>query len=121
MAEMIYSLRLENLNVRAMLDIKRDRVSSLRLHMSLSQEEFRQIRRDRDDARGRLRRLESIIGLAFCFKGTEGVVGLIRWSEKMEIVFTSATVGEISSEVMQLYLLDSALPLVELSHENHRH
>ncbi|GJS07202.1 reverse transcriptase domain-containing protein [Tanacetum coccineum] len=56
MAEMIYSLRLENLKVRAMLDIKRDRVSSLRLHMSLSQEEFRQIRRDRDDARGRLRR-----------------------------------------------------------------
>ncbi|GKB10472.1 retrotransposon protein, putative, ty1-copia subclass, partial [Tanacetum coccineum] len=30
--------------------------SCLRLHMSLSQEEFRQIRRDRDDARGRLRR-----------------------------------------------------------------
>ncbi|GJT92680.1 putative reverse transcriptase domain-containing protein [Tanacetum coccineum] len=45
--------------VRAMLDIERDRVSSLRLHMSLSQEEFRQIRRDHDDARGRLRRLES--------------------------------------------------------------
>ncbi|GJX37485.1 hypothetical protein Tco_0250788 [Tanacetum coccineum] len=56
MAEMIYSLRLENLKVRAMLDIERDRVSSLRLHMSLSQEEFRQIRRDRDDARGRFRR-----------------------------------------------------------------
>ncbi|GKF82860.1 hypothetical protein Tco_0244516 [Tanacetum coccineum] len=47
---MIYSLRLENLKVRAMLDIERDRVSSLRLHMSLSLEEFRQIRRDRDDA-----------------------------------------------------------------------
>ncbi|GJW00516.1 hypothetical protein Tco_1555767 [Tanacetum coccineum] len=39
--------RLENLKVRAMLDIERDRVSSLRLHMSFSQEEFRQIRRDR--------------------------------------------------------------------------
>ncbi|GJX68235.1 hypothetical protein Tco_0303962 [Tanacetum coccineum] len=38
MAEMIYSLRLENLKVRAMLDIERDRVSNLRLHMSLSQE-----------------------------------------------------------------------------------
>ncbi|GJR70018.1 hypothetical protein Tco_0016083 [Tanacetum coccineum] len=50
MAEMIYSLRLENLKVRTMLDIKRDRMSSLRLHMSLSQEEFRQIHRDRDDA-----------------------------------------------------------------------
>ncbi|GJW82724.1 hypothetical protein Tco_0155869 [Tanacetum coccineum] len=56
MVEMIYSLRLENLKVRAMLDIERDRMSSLRLHMSLSQEEFRQIRSDRDDARGRLRR-----------------------------------------------------------------
>ncbi|GKG33695.1 hypothetical protein Tco_0433854, partial [Tanacetum coccineum] len=28
------------LEVRAMLDIERDRVNSLRLHMSLSQEEF---------------------------------------------------------------------------------
>ncbi|GJX13449.1 hypothetical protein Tco_0205207 [Tanacetum coccineum] len=52
----IDSLRLENLKVRAMLDIERDRVNSLRLHMSLSQAEFRQVRRDRDDTRGRLRR-----------------------------------------------------------------
>ncbi|GJR35926.1 hypothetical protein Tco_1211610, partial [Tanacetum coccineum] len=52
----IVSLRLENLKVRAMLDIERDRVNSLRLHMSLSQEEFCQVRRDRDDTRGRLRR-----------------------------------------------------------------
>ncbi|GJR02006.1 hypothetical protein Tco_0524990 [Tanacetum coccineum] len=49
MAERIYSLRLENLKVRAMLDIERDRVNSLRLYMSLSQEEFCQICRDRDD------------------------------------------------------------------------
>ncbi|GJZ44317.1 hypothetical protein Tco_0591572 [Tanacetum coccineum] len=68
MAEAIYSLRLENLKIRAMLDIERDRVSSLRLHMSLSQEEFRQIRRDRDDARGRLRRLESYLGRRFGFR-----------------------------------------------------
>ncbi|GJY68374.1 hypothetical protein Tco_0471356, partial [Tanacetum coccineum] len=68
MAEMIYSLRLENLKVRAMLDIDRDRVSSLRLHMSLSQEEFHQIRRDRDDARGRLRRLESYLERHFGFR-----------------------------------------------------
>ncbi|GKF98534.1 hypothetical protein Tco_0297317, partial [Tanacetum coccineum] len=59
---------LENLKVRAMLDIERDRVSSLRLHMSLSQEEFRQIRRDRDDARGRLRRLELYLGRHFGFR-----------------------------------------------------
>ncbi|GKE62218.1 hypothetical protein Tco_1512585, partial [Tanacetum coccineum] len=68
MAEMIYSLRLENLKVRAMLDIERDRVSNLRLYMSLSQEEFRQIRSDRDDARGRLRRLESYLGRRFGFR-----------------------------------------------------
>ncbi|GJS73853.1 hypothetical protein Tco_0706694 [Tanacetum coccineum] len=56
MAERIYSLRLENLKVRAMLDIERDRMNNLRLHMSLLHEEFCQIRRDRDDARGKLRR-----------------------------------------------------------------
>ncbi|GKB17744.1 hypothetical protein Tco_0851667 [Tanacetum coccineum] len=61
MIERIDSLRLENLKVRAMLDIERDRVNSLRLHMSLSQEEFHQVRRDRDDTRGRLRRLESYV------------------------------------------------------------
>ncbi|GKE45016.1 hypothetical protein Tco_1472300 [Tanacetum coccineum] len=68
MAEMIYSLRLENLKVHAMLDIERDRMSSLRLHMSLSQEEFRQIRKDHDDARGRLKRLESYLGRHFGFR-----------------------------------------------------
>ncbi|GKA19471.1 hypothetical protein Tco_0699386 [Tanacetum coccineum] len=41
MIERIDSLRLENLKVHAMLDIERHRVNSLRLHMSLSQEEFR--------------------------------------------------------------------------------
>ncbi|GJS20539.1 putative reverse transcriptase domain-containing protein [Tanacetum coccineum] len=48
--------QLENFKVRAMLDIERDRVNSLRLHMSLSQEEFHQVRRDCDDTQGRLRR-----------------------------------------------------------------
>ncbi|GJU57620.1 hypothetical protein Tco_1235386 [Tanacetum coccineum] len=61
MIERIDNLRLENLKVRAMLDIKRDRVNSLRLHMSLSQEEFCQVRMDHDDTRGRLRRLESYV------------------------------------------------------------
>ncbi|GKD01985.1 hypothetical protein Tco_1172259 [Tanacetum coccineum] len=59
MIERIDSLRSKNLKVRAMSVIERDRVNSLRLHMSLSQEEFRQVRRDHDDTRGRLRRLES--------------------------------------------------------------
>ncbi|GKF43106.1 hypothetical protein Tco_0129658 [Tanacetum coccineum] len=41
--------------------IERDWVDSLRHHTTLSQEEFRQIRRDRDDARRRFRRLESLV------------------------------------------------------------
>ncbi|GKG12004.1 hypothetical protein Tco_0346241, partial [Tanacetum coccineum] len=40
MIERIDSLRLENLKVHDMLDIKRDRMNSLRLYMSLSQEDF---------------------------------------------------------------------------------
>nr|GEX20602.1 hypothetical protein [Tanacetum cinerariifolium] len=51
----------ENLRVRDLLCIARDRVDSLRHHMTLSQEEFLQICRDRDDARRRLRRLESLV------------------------------------------------------------
>nr|GEY70214.1 hypothetical protein [Tanacetum cinerariifolium] len=47
MAESIRSLRSENLKVRALLCIERDRVDSLRLYMSCSQAEFRQIRDDR--------------------------------------------------------------------------
>ncbi|GJY04420.1 putative reverse transcriptase domain-containing protein [Tanacetum coccineum] len=87
--------------------------------MALSQEEFRQVRRDRDDTRRRLRRLESwkcengnggngnpnennrdvrpvarectyqdfMKCQSLNFKETKGVVGLIRWFEKMETVF----------------------------------
>nr|GEW80122.1 putative reverse transcriptase domain-containing protein [Tanacetum cinerariifolium] len=51
MTERIESLRLENLKVRAMLSIERDRIDSIRWHMALSQEEFRQIREDRDEVR----------------------------------------------------------------------
>ncbi|GKE28859.1 putative reverse transcriptase domain-containing protein, partial [Tanacetum coccineum] len=61
MAERIYRLRLDNLKVRAMLDIERDHVNNLRLHMSLSHEEFCQIVRDRNDTRGRLRRLSHML------------------------------------------------------------
>ncbi|GKD39740.1 hypothetical protein Tco_1259947, partial [Tanacetum coccineum] len=52
------SLKWENLKVRALLSIERDRADSLRWHMELSQEEFCQVRKDRDDTRRRLRRLE---------------------------------------------------------------
>ncbi|GKB26101.1 reverse transcriptase domain-containing protein, partial [Tanacetum coccineum] len=155
LVERIGSLRLEYLKVRAMLSIERDRIDSICWHMTLSQEEFHQVRRDRDDTRRRRRRLESTITITrsgmtpeaieelvnrrveealaaheathgkngngengnggnrnpnengrgdrpvsrectyqdfmkcqpLNFKGTEGVVGLIRWFEKMETVF----------------------------------
>ncbi|GKB53175.1 reverse transcriptase domain-containing protein [Tanacetum coccineum] len=59
LVERIGSLRLEYLKVRAMLSIEIDRIDSIHRHMALSQEEFRQVCRDRDDTRRRLRRLES--------------------------------------------------------------
>nr|GEY11870.1 retrotransposon protein, putative, Ty3-gypsy subclass [Tanacetum cinerariifolium] len=55
------SLERENLKFRALLSIERDRVDNLRRHMALSQEEFCYVRRDRDDTRRRLRRLESFV------------------------------------------------------------
>ncbi|GKC51659.1 hypothetical protein Tco_1074404 [Tanacetum coccineum] len=61
LVERIGSLRLEYLKVRAMLSIERDRIDSLRWHMTLSQEEFRQVCRDRDDTRRRLKKLESYV------------------------------------------------------------
>ncbi|GJY91871.1 putative reverse transcriptase domain-containing protein [Tanacetum coccineum] len=50
-----FSLRQRGITVR------RDRVDSLHRHMALSQEEFCQVRRDRDDTRRRLGRLESLV------------------------------------------------------------
>nr|GEX89068.1 reverse transcriptase domain-containing protein [Tanacetum cinerariifolium] len=61
LTDRIRRLGLENLRVRALLYIERDRVDSLCHHMVLSQEEFHQIRRDHDDAQRRLRRLESFV------------------------------------------------------------
>ncbi|GKE17638.1 hypothetical protein Tco_1425215, partial [Tanacetum coccineum] len=60
LVEKIGSLRLEYLKVRAILSIERDRIDSIRWHMALSQEEFHQVRRDRDDTRRRLRRTMTI-------------------------------------------------------------
>nr|GEZ16129.1 integrase, catalytic region, zinc finger, CCHC-type, peptidase aspartic, catalytic [Tanacetum cinerariifolium] len=61
LANRVRSLGRENLRVRALLYIERDRVDNLRCHMVLSQEEFCQVRRDRDDTLRRLRRLESLV------------------------------------------------------------
>nr|GEW13620.1 putative reverse transcriptase domain-containing protein [Tanacetum cinerariifolium] len=60
LADRVRSLGRENLRVRALLCIERDHVDSLRRHMALSQEEFHQVHRDRDDTRRRLRRTVTI-------------------------------------------------------------
>ncbi|GKA80605.1 reverse transcriptase domain-containing protein, partial [Tanacetum coccineum] len=56
LADRVRSLGRENLRVRALFCIERDRVDSLCRYMALSQEEIRQICRDRDDTRRRLKR-----------------------------------------------------------------
>ncbi|GKA89959.1 putative reverse transcriptase domain-containing protein [Tanacetum coccineum] len=154
LADRIRRLGRENLKVRDLLCIERDRVDSLRHHMALSQKEFRQIRRDRDNARRKLRKLESFVErrLGFrpngnhgdggnngngnpnengrgampvahvctyqdfvkCrplnFKGTEGVVGLTRWFEKIETIFHISNCPEVYQvKYATCTLLDSAL------------
>ncbi|GKG04018.1 hypothetical protein Tco_0314405, partial [Tanacetum coccineum] len=61
LTDRIRRLGRENLRVQALLCIESDRVDSLRHHMALLLEEFRPIRRDRDDAFRRLKRLESFV------------------------------------------------------------
>nr|GEV54380.1 putative reverse transcriptase domain-containing protein [Tanacetum cinerariifolium] len=135
MTKRIESLRLENLKVRAMLSIERDRVDSLRLHITMTNTrsgmtpaaieeminrrmaealEAHKINKnlghenengngngngngqggnENRDGRGdrHVARECTYQDFMKCqplnFKGKEGVVGLIRWCEKMETVF----------------------------------
>nr|GEZ74441.1 putative reverse transcriptase domain-containing protein [Tanacetum cinerariifolium] len=111
MAESIRSLRSKNLTVCALLCIERDHVDSLRLYMSRSQEETmtntrsgmtpaaieeminRRGENRNGDGRGEMHAARECTYQDFIkcqqlnFKGTEGVVGLIRWCEKMETMF----------------------------------
>ncbi|GJR63563.1 hypothetical protein Tco_1505725 [Tanacetum coccineum] len=68
LTDRVRSLVRENRKVRALLCIERDRVDSLHHHMALSQEEFHQVRRDRDDTYRRLRRLESFVEMRLGFR-----------------------------------------------------
>ncbi|GKA45608.1 putative reverse transcriptase domain-containing protein [Tanacetum coccineum] len=121
----IDSLRFRESQVRAAkLDIERDHVNSLCLHMSLSREEFRQnndyhslrnenpyenVRGDRPVAR-ECTYQDFMKCQPLNLKGTEGVVGLIRWFEKMETVFHISNCPEKSQvKYATCTLLDSAL------------
>ncbi|GKD31801.1 hypothetical protein Tco_1242579, partial [Tanacetum coccineum] len=68
LVDRVRSLGWENLRVRALLCIKRDRVNNLRHHMALSKEDFCQIHRDHDDTQRRLRRLESFVERRLVFR-----------------------------------------------------
>ncbi|GKE00157.1 hypothetical protein Tco_1388140 [Tanacetum coccineum] len=178
MIERIDSLRLENLKVCAMLDIERDRVNNLCLHITMTNTrtgmtlsaieeminqhvdaalEARRVNRDlklgngndngdgngngNGDGNGNGTRNRNNRGdngdgnenhnvnrrgdrpvahectyqdFMKCqplgFKGTEGVVGLIRWSEKMETVFHISNYSErYQVKYATCTLLDSAL------------
>nr|GEV13724.1 hypothetical protein [Tanacetum cinerariifolium] len=117
---------------------ERDHIDGLRRHMALSEEEFHQIRRDRNDTPRRLKRNRggNRIGnhnendrgarpvVRECtyqdfmkceplnFKGTEGVVGLLRWFEMIETVFhISNSPEKYQVKYATCTLLNSALTL----------
>nr|GFC82359.1 reverse transcriptase domain-containing protein [Tanacetum cinerariifolium] len=158
------SLERENLKVRALLCIERDRVDSLRHHMALSQEEFQALAAyevtraantlegenqsqncsDGDNGNGNggnengkngngehgnggngnpyenNRDARPIVrectyqDFMKCqrlnFKGTEGVVGLIRWFEKIETVYHNSNYPKkYQAKYASCTLLNSAL------------
>ncbi|GJY45072.1 hypothetical protein Tco_0433285 [Tanacetum coccineum] len=122
MIERIDNLRLENLKVRAMLDIERDRVNSLRLYMSLSQEEFHQnndyhsLRNENGNGNDNGNSGNGNSGNGNgrnenpYENGREGVVGLIIWFKKMETMFHISNFPEKSQvKYATCTLLDSAL------------
>ncbi|GJV65837.1 reverse transcriptase domain-containing protein [Tanacetum coccineum] len=74
LADRTKSFERENLKVRALLSIERDRVDNIRWHMALSQEEFRHVRRDHDDTRRRLRRTMTITPSSMIPKTIEELV-----------------------------------------------
>ncbi|GJX99875.1 putative reverse transcriptase domain-containing protein [Tanacetum coccineum] len=78
LVERIGSLRLEYLKVRAMLSIDRDQIDSLCWHMALSQEKFHQVRRDHDDTRRILRRLESTMTITSSGMTPEAIKELVN-------------------------------------------
>ncbi|GJW48088.1 hypothetical protein Tco_0079734, partial [Tanacetum coccineum] len=78
LVERIGSLRLKYLKVRAMMSIERDRIDSIRWRMTLSQGEFHQVRRDRDDTQKRLRRLESTMTITHSGMTPEAIEELIN-------------------------------------------
>ncbi|GJS28852.1 reverse transcriptase domain-containing protein [Tanacetum coccineum] len=91
LVERIGSLRLEYLKVRAMLSIDRDWVDSIRWHKALSQEEFRQVRRDHNDTRRRLRRLESTMTFTHSGMTPEAIEELVNRRVEEALVAHEAT------------------------------
>ncbi|GKB64443.1 hypothetical protein Tco_0920629 [Tanacetum coccineum] len=57
---------------------ERDRIDSLRWHIALSQEEFRQVRRDCDNTRRRVRRLESTMTITRSGMTLEAIKELVN-------------------------------------------
>ncbi|GJY06724.1 putative reverse transcriptase domain-containing protein [Tanacetum coccineum] len=115
LADRVRSLGLENLRVRALLCIERDRVDSLRRHMALSQEEFCHIRRDCDDTRRRLRRLESLVERRLGFHRTSDLEIVI-----MRVVMEMVMATEME-EGMEMEIIIRMIEMLGLSFESNSH
>nr|GEY37946.1 hypothetical protein [Tanacetum cinerariifolium] len=116
MPESIRILRSENLKARALLCIERDRMDSLRLYMSRSQggNENGDGRGDKHVAR-KCTYQDFMKCQALKFKGTEGVVGLIRWCEEMETLFhiSNCPKREFKKLMIEVYCLRNEILKME--------
>ncbi|GJS14333.1 hypothetical protein Tco_0408805 [Tanacetum coccineum] len=88
-------------------------VDSLRRHMALSQEEFCQIRRDCDDTRRRLRRLESLVErrLGFrCYFGSTMIMNITCSGMTLEVI--EELINQRVAETLATYEANRAANLV---------
>ncbi|GJR81061.1 reverse transcriptase domain-containing protein [Tanacetum coccineum] len=120
MVERIKSLRLVNIKVQALLGVERDRVDSLRMtpeaieelvnrrvEEALTAYEAPMLSRLKTKAKMTVMATMEMVEMEM---GTKGVVGLIRWFEKMETVFHISNCPEKSQvKYATCTLLDGAL------------
>ncbi|GKC90113.1 putative reverse transcriptase domain-containing protein [Tanacetum coccineum] len=101
----------ENMRVRALLCIERDRINNLCRHMALSQEEFRQVRRDRDDTRRRLRRLESLVERRLGFRQALAAYEVTRAANALEAKAKAKTAMTEIMEMVEMEMVEMEIQM----------
>ncbi|GJY60023.1 putative reverse transcriptase domain-containing protein [Tanacetum coccineum] len=117
LADRVRSLGRENLRVRALLCIERDGVYSIRRHMALSHEEFRQVHWDRDNTRRRLRRIMTITHSGMTSEAIEELVNQ-RVEEALAAYEATRAANALEAERMKFQKMEYELWNLNVKNNN---